>query len=69
MMKYIIVILILFFTPITLFGSSNNSSIFFFLKGYRSETQGRLDDAVNYYKSAIEKDPSSAALRTGLAIA
>lgn len=68
-MKYFIVILILFFTPHTLFGCSGDSSIFLFLKGYRSETQGKLDDAIECYKSAIKNDPSSSALRIELAVA
>lgn len=66
-MKKGLLFLVLFILPFSLFGSDYSESILSYLKGYRSETKGDFEEALNQYKEALKLDPKSSEIRTDMA--
>lgn len=63
---FIFVMLILL--PLSASAGEKSSSIVDFLKGYRSETRGQYDEAIEQYRAALRSDPDSVQLRAEIAL-
>ena len=65
-MKRLVTCVIFVLLPICVIANDYSSSILSFLRGYRSEVQGKYDDAIEHYKSALRFDPKSSDIRSEL---
>jgi tetratricopeptide (TPR) repeat protein len=68
-MRYLLSIILLAILAAPAAGDDYTSSIYYFLKGYRSDTQGRHEEAINDYRTALSFNPESSDIRKELALA
>ena len=67
-MRRLILFILLALMPLPILAQEKGSSIVFFLKGYRSEIQGKYEEAMDNYRAALRLDPDSREIRTEIAL-
>ncbi|MGA2110382.1 MAG: tetratricopeptide repeat protein, partial [Syntrophorhabdales bacterium] len=69
MKRFLITILfVVLASPAFAVSGGTGSPLFLFLEGYESSQAGRYDEAIEHFKSALSRDPSSASIRGELAL-
>ncbi|MGD0489212.1 MAG: tetratricopeptide repeat protein, partial [Syntrophorhabdales bacterium] len=69
-MKHILTVVFVVFLTYSpaLAAKGSGSAFFYFLEGYRSSQAGRYDEALQYYKSALSRDPGSEQIKNEMAL-